>query len=54
MLPFASNNMRAGAVKPRVNNVIKFLYSLGLALRGRCQLNNCYYLTKKHFAGARM
>ncbi len=34
MLPFVSGNVRAGAVEPSVNNVIKFPYSLGPALWG--------------------
>ncbi len=52
--PFVSGNVRAGVVKPRVNNAVKFPYSLGPALRGRCQLNNYYYLSKKRFTRARM
>ncbi len=42
--------MKAGAVEPRVNNTVKFPYSLGPTLRGGYKLNNCYYLLNKCFA----
>ncbi len=44
--PFVGDNVRAGVVEPRVNNGVKFPYSLGPALRGGCQPNNCYYPSK--------
>lgn len=53
MPPCISGNVRAGAVEPRVNNAVKFLYSLGPALRGGCQLYS-YYLSKKRFAGLKI
>ncbi len=51
---FVGGNVRAGAVESSVNNVVKFPYSLSPALRGGCQLNNCYYLSKKCFTGVKM
>ncbi len=51
---FVGGNVRAGAVEPSINNVVKFPYSLGPTLQGKCQLNNCYYLLKKHFIRVRI
>ncbi len=47
--PFIDGNIRVGAIETRVNKTIKFLYSLIPALQGGCELNNCYYLSKKRF-----
>lgn len=34
--PFVGSNIKAKAIKVRVNNAIKFLYSLELVLWSRC------------------
>ncbi len=33
---FVGGNVRVGAIESRVNNIVKFLYSLGPALWDRC------------------
>ena len=54
MPPFVGGNVKARIIEPRVNNVVKFPNSLSPVLQGGCQLNNCYYLSKKRFARAEM
>lgn len=52
MSPFIKGNMRVRAIKSIINNVVKFFYSLGPILQSKYYFNNCYYLSKKHFARA--
>lgn len=54
MPPFISGNMRAEVVKSRINDAVKFPYSWGPILRGKYQLNNCYYILKKRFTEPRI
>lgn len=51
---FVGGNIRAEAVEPRVNNIVKFSYSFEQVLKRGCQLNNGYYFSKKCFVRTRI
>ena len=52
MYLFVGGNVKLKTNKPKVNNIIKFLFSWDLALRRKCQFNNNFYFSKKYFAKA--
>lgn len=54
MLPFVRDNIRAGGVELKNNNIIKFSYSSDLDLRQKCLFNNCCDLFEKGFVRSKM